>query len=283
MANTIDADLLIDTLSNRVITTLGEVLAPLSAFARDFSTDELVQAKAVQVPVVTGGSTVLTNPTSFEAGDSTTSNVAVTVNHYSQPFHITSQQYNQRFRIEMLADKNLQVLANKIKDVAFTPITTTNFSTTAIDVAQGSLAVANLKTAWANIAHCSQKNIMLDSTAFAQFLPSDLNSFKPGSGAYGFDGFHLNTRWNGAGATIYGFACGPEAIAMAAGIPMQAPGVAEEMLGQSVVSIPGLGLSVQMNLWVSKASRALWASYDVMFGAAFGGQATAGSIILDTP
>lgn len=283
MANTIDADLLIDTLSQKAITTLGERFAPLNAFTKDFSTDELIQTKSVQVPVVTGGSTTLTNPASFEAGDSTTSNVAVTVNHYSQPFHITSKEYNQRMRIELLAEKNLQALANKIVDVAMTPITTSNFSTTAIDVAQGSLAVANLKTAWANIAHVDTKNILLDGVAFSQFLPSDLNSFKPGSGAYGFDGFYLNTRWDGAGSTIYGFACGPEAVAQAAGIPLQAPGVAEEMVAQSIVGIPGIGISVQMNVWVSKASRALWASYDLMYGAAFGGQATSGSIILDTP
>lgn len=283
MANTIDADLLIDTLSSKVITTLGDRFAPFNAFTKDFSTDELVQTKAVQVPVITAGSTTLTNPSSFESGDSTTSNVAVTVNHYSQPFHITSAQYNQRFRIEQLAEKNAQAFANKIVDVAKAPITVSNFDTTAIDVAQGSLAVANLKTAWANIGLTPRKSILLDSVAFAQFLPTNRESFVPGAGAYGFDGFYHDTRWDGAGSNIYGFACGEEAIAMAAGLPLQAPGVAEEMVAQSVVNLEGVGLSVQMNVWVSKASRALWASYDIMFGAAFGGQAGSGQIILDTP
>lgn len=283
MANTIDADLIIDTLSSKAITTLGDRFAPLNAFSKDFSTDELVQAADVQVAVVTGGSTTQTNPTNFESGDSTTSNVGVTVNHYSQDFHITSKEYNQRFRIEQLAEKNLQSFANKIMDVALAPVTVSNFDTTAIDVAQASLAVSDLKTAWGNIAAVGKKSIMLDGVAFSQFLPSDLNSFKPGTGAYGYDGFHLATRWDGAGSNIYGFACGEEAIAVASGIPMQVPGLGEEMLGQSEIALENLGLTVQVNLWVSKATRALWSSYDLMFGASFGEQAGSGQIILDTP
>src|SRR3954470_17971143 len=110
MANTIDADLLIDTLSNRVKTTLGPALAPLNSFTRDFSTDVYVLGKSHQIPVTTGGSTTLVNPTNFEQGDSTTDNIPVTVSHYSQPFHVTSAQLNQRIKLEQLVDKNLQTL-----------------------------------------------------------------------------------------------------------------------------------------------------------------------------
>jgi hypothetical protein len=42
------------------------------------------------------------------------------------------------------------------------------------------------------------------------------------------------------------------------------------MISQENIVIPDLGLTVQMNMWVSRSSRALWASYDVMFGAAKG-------------
>jgi hypothetical protein len=283
MANTIDADLLIDTLSNRVKTTLGNVLAPLNAFTRDFSPQVFVQGKNHQVQVTTGGSTTLTNPTNFETGDSTTSNVAVPISHYSQPFHVTSQQLNQRITLEGLADKNLQNLANKIMDVALAPVVAANFTSVSGDIAQTAIAVADIQAAWAAISKSPIKNILLDGVAFSKFLPTNKDSFVPGNGAYGFDGFYLNTRWTGAETGVYGFAAGPDAICMAAGIPDVHPAVKALMLSQNVVTIEGLGLSVQINVWGSAASRTVWASYDLFFGAAFGQDVSAGYIIQNTP
>ena len=276
MANTIDADLLIDTLSSQVITFLGDRLAPLRAFSRDFSPEELIQAKNVQVPKITGGSTTLTNPTSFESGDSTTTNIPVPITHYSQPFHITSGQYNQRIRLEMLAKANLQALANKLSDVWTALVLDADISTTNTTVAQASFVAASAKAGWAQIAKCSEKHLIIDGVAYAQLAPDNKNSFDLGqTGAYGYDGIHLQTRWTGATANVYGIACGPEFMAVAAGIPLQAPGVAQEMVGQKIVTIDSLGLSVQVNTWVSRSSRALWASYDLMFGAAIADGAAA--------
>lgn len=280
MANTIDADLLIDTLSNQAINFLGDRLASLRAFSRDFSTDELVQSKSVQVPKITAGSSTLTNPSSFEAGDSTTSNVAVLVSHYSQPFHITSLQYNQRLRLEMLAKANLMTLANSISDVWTALVLDANITPANTTVAQASFAAANAKSLWGAIGKTSEKHLLLDAIAYAQLAPSDKNGFQLSeTGAYGFDGIHLQTRWTGATANTYGIACGPEFLAVAAGIPLQGPGVAQEMVAQRVVTIESLGLSVQVNAWVSRASRTLWGSYDLMFGAAVA-ESNAAALIL---
>ena len=49
MANSLSANLLLDTFSERMETTLGPVLAPLSAFAKDFSDagiDAVMQTKS---------------------------------------------------------------------------------------------------------------------------------------------------------------------------------------------------------------------------------------------
>jgi hypothetical protein len=64
---------------------------------------------------------------------------------------------------------------------------------------------------------------------------------------------------------------------MAAGIPIQPVGLAG--LVSRSVTIPGLGLSVQLNTWGSTKTRTQWASFDVMFGASYGGDANAGFII----
>jgi hypothetical protein len=286
MANVLDTDLLIDTLSTRAITTLGDVLAPLGAFCNDFTDDVIepvTQTKSVQVPLVTtaGAVAVQTNPTNFETGDTNTSNVAITVNHYSKSFHVTSDQLNKKLRLETLVDKNAQAFAQKIMAVALADVNTSNF-TTSVTIAQASIAAGNLQTAWATIAKSPRKSILLDATAYSKLIPATLTAVDIAQkGAYGFDGgFFLQTYWTGAVTNTYGFACGPGAIATYSGIPAKGPGVAEKMISERTIVLPGLNLPVQLNIWTNTSTRALWASFDCMFGAAYGGDANQGCIFL---
>ena len=271
MSNTFDAALVTDSLRDAAITTLQSRLAPLSAFSRDFSADQLRPLATVQVPIATAGSTTQTNATNFESGDSTLDNVAVSVSQYSNSFHITNAQLNGGHRLERLAKINASYLANKIIDIAFAPITTTNFGAAVIDVDTADLVTAtSLKTLWASLKDGDVRNLIVDGSIYANFLPANLEAFQLASGGknvgmYGYDFFTYNNRWDGAGATIKGFACSPNAIAVASGIPTASP-ADSDMISQELITLDDLGLTVQMNMWVSRASRALWASYDVMFG-----------------
>ena len=280
MANIIDADLLIDTLSGeKAIAFLANRLAPLGAFSTDFSNDIVPATKSLQIVKVTAGSKTLQNPTDFNVGDSTTSNIAVTVDAYSQPFHITSKELNQRMRLENLAEANLNELALTLSKVWTALILTTTFTNTGVTVAQSSFSAANAKTLLGSVMKCAQKSLILDGVAFAQLAPSDKNAFQLGeTGAYGFQGIHCQTDWTGATANVYGFAAGKQALAMYAGIPLMDPGVAAKLDGQKIMEIPGLGLSVQVNTWVDVNTRARWASYDLAFGAAVA-EATALTVV----
>lgn len=280
MANLIDADLLLDTLSNRALKVLGNRLAPLSAFTLDVTPDELpAQTKYVQVPIATTApDAVQTNPTSFETGDTNTSNVGVPLVHYSKSFHVTSAQANQKITLDMLAGINADMFANKIIDLALAPVTDANFSTQNIIVAAASIAQANVATIWAGVAKNERKTLLLDATSYSKLLPTSLTALDVRQGgAYGFDSVHLNTRWTGAGANVYGFAAGPGAIAIVSGIPVM-PG-ANGLVNSRIITMEGLGISVQVNTWFATASRTQWASYDVMFGAKFGGDNLGGFII----
>ena len=270
MANTIDADLLIDTLSSQVINVLPNKIAPFNAYSRDFSANEWVETKSVQVMKVTGGSTTLSGDINdYESGDSATSNVQVTPVKYSQPFHLTSRQVNQKLKIEQLAEANLNALATTLNGVVTALILAGTFTGTGATVAQASFSATNAKALRGQIGKVSSKNLLLDSVAFAQLAPTDKNGFQLAEkGAYGFDRIIEQTLWTGATANTYGVACGPEAIAIAAGIPEQAPGLAASMIAQRVVEVPGIGLPVQVNLWCSTKTRQLWCSYDIVFGAA---------------
>lgn len=292
MANSLTSNLVLDTIGKRSITYLGNRFAPLTAFATDFSDEAYTQGQNVRIPVATVGATVQTNPTNWESGDSNISNVNVLVNQYSVSFQLTPRELNNGFRLNQIVDINLQNFANKIVDVAFTPITVTNF-TSNLTVAQASLTSANLKTAWAAISKSTVKNLILDSTAYAQFLPGTYtDEIGPRPGLAGFDAVHLNTRWTGAGSNVYGFAGGPGAVAMVAGIPQRVASEGFEGLGleQTVMTIPlggrgtlnqgaeGPSMAVLMSSWLSLATRVRWVSFEAMFGASATGDTSAGFV-----
>ena len=275
MSNTFDSALVTDSLRDVAITVLQSRLAPLNAFSQDFSADPLKPRATVQVPIATAGGTTQTNASNFESGGSTLDNVAVSVSQYSNSFHLTNDQINGGHRLEKIAKINLHQLANKIIDVALAPVTAANFGAATIDVdTAGDVTAASLKTLWAAIKDGDSRNLIVDGSIYAQFLPANLDAFQLAAGGknvgmYGFDFFSYNNRWDGAEATVKGFACSPQAIAVASGLP--ANDIAgSDMMAVENIEIPDLGLTVQMNMWVSRATRAVWASYDVMFGAAKG-------------
>lgn len=292
MPNDLSSNLVLDTIGKRTITYLGNKFAPFSAFSTDFSDELYTQGQNVRIPVATAGASVQTNPTNWESGNSNISNVNVLVNQYSVSFQLTPRELNNGFRLNQILDINLQNFANKIVDVAFAPVTVTNFSSN-ITVAQASLVADNLKTAWAAIAKSSSKQLILDSTAYSRFLPGTYtDEIGARAGLAGFDGVHLHTRWTGAGSNVYGFAAGPGAIAMVAGLPETVASEQFSGLGleQSTLTIPlggrgtlnqgaeGPSMQVQMTSWLSVATRVRWVSFDVMLGAAATGDTASGFI-----
>jgi len=268
-----DSQLVVDSLRDTAITVLQSRLAPLNAFTIDFGTDELAPRRNVLVPMATAGSSTQTNATDFETGTTTVSAVAVQVDQYTNSFQLTNAEINQGHKLEQMAKINLHALANKIMDVAMAPITTGNFGSATVSLSSAALVGASeLKSLWGALKDGDTRNLVVDGSIYANFLPTNLDSFNLASngrnvGIYGFDGFFYNNRWSGAGANIRGFACSPQALAVASGIPVSSP-VGDDMIAQELIEIPDLGLTVQMNLWTSRATRTLWASYDVMFGAA---------------
>jgi hypothetical protein len=268
MSNTLSSSLVVDRLADRAITKLQNKLAPLSSFSTLFKSDTIAPRSTIQVPVGTVAASVQTNPSNYESGDHTVTNAAVSVNEQVVSFHLTSQEQMQGQELERVADLHLAALGDKLWDTVAALITTA-YTNTAVTVAQASIASANLQSLWASIAKGSSKNLVLDSTAFSKFLPTNLESFKPGAGAYGFDGFNMATKWDQIGYTnVYGFAASPEAMAVAGGLPEVHPAVAALLLEQGTVEIPGLGMKIAINVWGSTSSRAVWMSYGAMFGAA---------------
>jgi hypothetical protein len=267
MANTLSSDLVVDVARDRVLTVLGTKLAFLNAYSTDFTTDEIAPKKTVQVPKATAGATAQTDPSNYESGDSTLAAIAVTPSELSVSFHVTSAQLQQGFRLNQVFDINLRQLAHAVADVALAPVT----GSAALTVAAADFGTDDLVTLYAAGKNLDMKHLVLDGSYIARILPTDKNSFALGeNGAYGFDRIVENNRWTGAQANVTGFLCDPQAIAVAAGLPVLDPTVAAKMETNEIITIPQLGLSVRFSTWASVGSRAAWASFNVMFGAASG-------------
>jgi len=283
MPNTFPAALICSVCCDVALTGICQILAPLTNFANDCSSDPLAPGKPVVVPVATAGSNTLTNPSDFEQGDGTLESRTITPDYVSQPFHITAQQYQQGYRLEQLAKINAEVFAAAIwakvmpliKNAAahVPPAPPTGFPLANVHV-QG---IAGFTPATVGVLYgllkCMPKHLILDPAAMSKLLYVAGGCCFPmgGSGptGFGFQTITEHTQWAGADANTYGFAFCREAIAVVSGVPVSPPECGQ-MIAQRSVTLPGSGLTVQFNMWCSSKTRSVWGSYDIMFGAALG-------------
>jgi len=266
MSNTIDANLIASKLAAKAISQLSDALAPLAVFSTDFSDDVVAPQGVINVPVAVSGSNTLVDPANFEQGDGNIVNAKVVMNHYSQPFHLTSKELNSGSKLDTLAEINLDTFALKIQDVAFAKITTSAYGD-AVTSGDALIAPATrseaLKTAWGELKG-KRKNFVGNSEVFAGFIPTDTLGLN-GTARYGFKNFVYTDDMSALPSKSVAFVCAPQAMAVATAVPENP--AAADMLAVETAFIEDLGITVQVNVWSSKGSRAIWASYDIAFGA----------------
>ena len=269
MPNTIAAQLIVDTLAAQSQTILANRLAALSNFSTDFSSDVKRPKDVIQVAVATAGSTTLTNPSTFNViGDSTLAATSVTLNHLYQPFGLSYSDVQNAVRLERLVKINLDALADKIWAVATAPITVANFGAATVTAADTAVTPgsAQLKALWAGVSKAGRKALIVNPGIYSQLIPTSTTSLPLADGAYGFDGGVYYASSFPSEAKLAGFACAPEALAMAAAAPAL-ENIRDGMLVSEVVTLEGLGMSIYYNVWADKSTRNLVASAELMFGA----------------
>ena len=269
MPNTIAAQLIVDTLAAQSQTILANRLAALSNFSTDFSSDVKRPKDVIQVAVATAGSTTLTNPSAFNViGDSTLAATAVTLNHLYQPFGLSYSDVQNAVRLERLVKINLDALADKIWSVATAPITVANFGAATVTGADSVVTPgsAQLRALWAGVNKAGRKALIVNPGIYSNLIPTSTTSLPLADGAYGFDGGVYYANLFPSEAKLAGFACSPDAIAMASAAPAL-ENVRDGMLVSEVVTLEGLGMSIYYNVWADKSTRNLVASAELMFGA----------------
>lgn len=277
-ANTVAAGLVTDYLQDALVVVGTNKLAPLGAFSNMFGTDPIKPRATVQVPKGVSGSTTLTNPSNYESGDGEIGAISVTVNEYSQPFHVTSTQVQQGYQLSQLAMKNAHALANKLSDAWTALLDGTTYSSALVIGTAANFDSADLPAIYAAAKNFDQKNLILDGGHLAYLLPTDKDKFTLGErGAYGFDRIVEQNRWTDAQTNTVGFVCSPDAIAIASGLPLDSRRTSTRRM--SSVTLDQLGLTVGICEWDSDATRAQWASYDIMFGVGDGDTTDANVLI----
>jgi ATP-dependent protease ClpP protease subunit len=278
-ANTFASGLVVDYLADAVITVAANRLALVSAFSRNVGLDNLRPRASVQVKKYTTGTAAQTNPTSWETNnDSTLAATSVTVNQISKNFTVTQQELNQGFSLADLAAGSADLFAYGISDVLTALMVSGNYgAATAIGTA-ANFDSSDLPAILALAKNYRSKNLILDGGHLARIQFSGLSTASAGTvampdsrygplnnGRFGFDVIAENNRWTSAETNAVGFVCGPDSIAIAAGLPVGM--IAGEFIEQRTVTTNN-GLSCLLSVWYSRASRSHMASYDIMFGAA---------------
>lgn len=275
MANTLSSSLLTAAVSDQLTLVLQNRLAPLMAFSNNFSRTPIDVQRAgvgpvatIQVPHATVASTTLTNATNFESGDGTVTNKAIAVSQYTQAFHLTNAHLQSGYKLESLLEINAHALADKLWDVCTALMLFATYGSATVTSTAANFDSDDLGTLWAALEKGRRKNIVLTGAYYAKFLPTNRESFVPGSdsGAFGWDGFYHTSRLV-ADTNVTGFACDPNAMGVASALPLLSEEFAN-VIDSTVVEIPGMaGMAIQFNRWLSVASRASWCSFDVCFGA----------------
>jgi hypothetical protein len=270
MANTIDSALIASTISEQAQTVLANRLAALNLFSTDFSAEVKKPKDTVQVPVATATASTSVNPTSFNStGGTTLDKATVALDHIYQPFGLDYSDIQNAIKLERLVKINLNALADKIWALVTAPITTANFGSTVVApaTAAANFAAGDLAKLWSSVSKGTSKGLVLSPTLYSGIIPTATTGLTLDKGAYGFDGgIYYANQFSGQ-TRLAGFACSPEALAIASAAP-SLDHIRSNMLISDVVVLEQLGMGIYYNCWADPTTRALVASLEVMFGAA---------------
>lgn len=280
-SNTFTSTLVVDYLADALITVAPSRLALVQAFSRNVGLDNLRPKATVRVKRYTTGTAAQTNPTNWETNnDSTLVATSVTVDQISKNFTVTQEELNQGFSLADLAAGSADLFAYGISDKLTALMTASNYGTAVTIGTAANFDTSDLPAILAVAKNYRSKNLILDGghiarmmfsgtlTAAAGTVPVPDARYGPlNNSRFGFDLIAENNRWTSAETNAAGFVCGPDAIAIASGLPVGM--VAGEFIEQRTVTTSN-GLSCLLSVWYSRATRSHMASYDIMFGAGLG-------------
>jgi len=282
-ANTYSGTLITSYLLEGSLTDLTNTWAFMNAYSIAKDTDPEKPLAGVVFKHVTGGEATQINPTNFEpAGGSTVVGITMPPAWYSQPLRVSATDVNDGARLDDLREKALATFSDTVVQAATAPITAANFTGTPVIRSFSTFNLSDVAQVQGQLAKSPIKNLILNGNYFSRisnvpgFIQKTGEDDYSGYSAYGWNKIYPASNWTGAGANINGFACNPQALVRATGVPAVFPAMSP--INTTTFTLPGSRIVVQMNSWFNNTTRTFFASFDLM--AAFGvGDASAGFVI----
>lgn len=265
-----------DYLQPDALTKVIEAFAPLRAFTSVFDPAPYAKLAKNVVKYVEAGSATIVDGSNFQVGGSDIGIIECSVNHFSQPWPVSSSDLNKGVREIDLFLANAQELANTITNTWAALLTAVNFPTA--PVVGAAFGVGDAATAYGAIKGPS-KSLILDSPFFAQFSHASTKAFQSGEAAHGWRGIHdCSSGWTSAGAKVRGVALAKPAIVMVAGFLEE---IRAGNILRMMITLEGLDLAIDYYRWFDTATRTVWCSLDCVagFAKADGG----GAVLIQTP
>lgn len=278
--NTLSPTNIVEIISNEGMTVRGHQMFPIEKFCTDFSSEAVARLTSsggqagtgpfsnINVPLAASTGATLVNPTDFEQGGATVNTVPVEMNLYSQPMHLTYKEEGDGHKLAHQIQISLDALMDTINDVVAAHLTTGNYGAFVVAKDPATYDANDLKTIWGTTDKFKERHIVMNTQTYANFLPTNKESFVPGDGAYGFTTFNLATKFDAAAANTVGFCADKVSMAFASRLA----DYSEEV--RNLVDLDRVVLDnrmvIQVSKWSSSASRTTWNSLDVVFGAAPG-------------
>ena len=277
-ANTYTGTIITAFLVDGSITDLVNSWAWLDAYSLAKDVDPFKPLATGQLKHVTSGEAAQvgnTAPASFEpATGSVVAPIQITTQWFNQPCRVGANDLNSGLRLDDLRTKALATFSDAVTAAATAPITAANFTATPLVRAAAGFNLSDTADLQGRLQKAAKKNLILDGTYLARIANqpgffqktgeglNDSGAYKP----YGWDGIYLASNWSSAGMNIKGLACHPQAMVRATGLPLNPAGAGASTLSSTMIELPGLKCAVQMNQWLSLATRTFFVSWDLIAG-----------------
>lgn len=268
MANTIDTKLIADLVASSSVIVGKTVLAPLNAFAQDFSSlmNPVVRGKPMNshVAVTTSTGSTLKNPTSFNSTTLTLASADVTLDLYSKQIGMA---WSNQQSLENSVQKALSDLATDLVAVALGIVTEANgFTVKTADIAGATTADAKdaLFEGIYGYSESARKHLVAGSALYGKALPNSAIAFDPKANPAirGFSGVYE--------AVLTGDTKGILTDGVGIAVASQVPDFGLQTLQSETVILEGLGIPVLVSYVEDPlATRSRFYTLDVLFGAGF--------------
>jgi len=277
MANSISSDLTIST----AVSTLQNMLAPISAFTLNVSNDVVGRAATVKVPVINTDDEARDYSASTGYGQSAetdASTIDVSVIERIKPFHLSDNDLNKSpLTLQNYVAQNANEFGRYLLRVIFNELdgaTATGFAGGSVTAkAPGSVAISDVKGLAGKLDGAGapmNRHFIVNAAANSAIIPSTGETFGNGvveSGRFtNLFGMSVNPQNanNTASGKIHSFACSSDAIVVVNRMPdVQGGATLEEY---TPFEVEGLGIQCAYRRYYDAAKGEHFAAFTTCYG-----------------